>query len=82
MRNPNIKESKPHSYRWWELSEGFKFNIKMLRTVKQYRNVLWCSWKLGAPGPKHAESKAVKTHGNEGWEVSFSMPFPSLNSLS
>lgn len=43
MRNPNVKESKPHSYsRWWEIAEVFKFNIEMLRKVKGYRNVLCC----------------------------------------
>lgn len=35
MRNPNIKESNPHSYiRWREVSKGFRFNVKMLITVK------------------------------------------------
>lgn len=61
MRNPNVKESNPHSYiRWWEISEGFKFNIEKLRIVKGPRNVLCCPWKLGAPVPWHTESKAAK----------------------
>lgn len=59
MRNPNVKEFNPHSYtRRWEISQGFKFNVEMLRRVKGFRNVLRCPRKLGAPGPKHPVSKA------------------------
>lgn len=32
----------------------------MLRMVKGYRNVLCCPWKLGAPDPKHIDSKAAE----------------------
>lgn len=69
MRNPNIKESKPHSYiRWWEISEAFKFNAEILKTVKGYRNVLCCLWKLGVPGPKHMENKAAEKAICQTWE--------------
>jgi len=61
MRNPNVKEFNPHSYtRRWEISQGFKFNVEMLRRVKEFRNVLCCPWKLAAPGPKHTASKAAE----------------------
>lgn len=35
MQNPNVKDSNLHSsVRWWEISEGFTFNVKILEMVK------------------------------------------------
>ena len=41
------------------ISEGFKFNIETLRTVKGLRNILRHSWKHGAPGPQHTKGKVA-----------------------
>lgn len=86
MRNSNTKESNRHSYiKFWEISEGFKFNAEILGSVKGCRNVLHCPRKLGVPGPKHTKIKAAEMarYPEMGMKdvVFFLYTLPSLNCL-